>query len=172
MSGPTSTSATSSSRRWNPPKIAQERAFRSLASTSSDISRSKPTKSIAELNWEKRNGVAYSVAHISSISVSDRGGADQASEHPHLPWAGGLPGRFLRFSWLGLGRSTAQALFLGPLAVEFQEAGADFVGPAVAPRLLATAPLRWCVILVFVLLVIEEEFAGGFQVGPAVGVED
>lgn len=58
----------------------------------------------------------------------------------------------------------------GALPVELQEAGEDFVanlvGPTVAPWLAAAARG------VFLLLVVQEEFAGGLNVGPAVGVED
>src|SRR5205807_8102516 len=72
------------------------------------------------------------------------------------------------------GGGTAQALRFGTLAVEFQEPGEDLVaevvGPAVTPRLLAAAPAA-ATGLVLVLLVVEEEVAGRWQVAPAVGVE-
>ena len=64
--------------------------------------------------------------------------------------------------------------FFGAGAVEFEQAGedfvADFVGPAIAPGLLAVAAAG--ILLVLLVLVIEDEIAGRLQVGPAVGVED
>src|SRR6202040_4290155 len=76
---------------------------------------------------------------------------------------------------LTLRGQAAESLFLGALAVEFEEPGEDFVaevvGPAVAPGLLAATAASG-LFVVFILLVVEQEFAGGLQLGPAVGVED
>ena len=63
-----------------------------------------------------------------------------------------------RLLWLGFGGNPAQPLLFSPLAVEFEEAGDDFiaevVGPAVAPGLLAMAASG------LVLVVVEEELTG------------
>src|SRR5262249_21362572 len=73
-----------------------------------------------------------------------------------------------------VGGGAAEALLLGPLLVQGEQAGQDLVaevvGPAVAVRLL----LRLAASLIFLLLfyIIEEEITGRLQVGPAIGVED
>ena len=80
------------------------------------------------------------------------------------PWPGVVGGQ------LGVAGCAGAGFLGGAVGVQFQEAGKDLVaggvGPAAAPGLLAAAPL------VFVDLVVEEEFAVGGDVVPAVDVED
>ena len=91
-----------------------------------------------------------------------------ASPSNSFPWAGRLR--------LAGGGEAGQIFLLGPLSVQFQEAGEDFVadkvGPAKAPGFLAAAAgFLGAVVFVFV---IEQEFALalGNEVGPTVGFED
>ena len=77
-------------------------------------------------------------------------------------------GRSLSFSFL-FRCGAGEAFCFGVLAVEFEEAGEDFVaeivGPAVAPGFFAAA--GGVVLFVLLFLVIQQELTHGLQVRPA-----